>query len=674
MRWRAVALALLSVLLSFGWPARLAAQDGAGPAVETSPGAPNESPSTSPWPDAFTASPEALLRAAQRPLPESLRRTGSPVTVLWRDESLTFDAEGRARRHRHWVYRIERADAAAIWGQSELAWSPWFENTPRLRARVVTRSGEEHWLDVGDALERAGGKRIRGLSASDQRLVRLPLPGVELGAVVEEELVVEEHRAPFLHTRHGRLALALPVPIARGQLRFVTPESWPLRFRSALLGEVTPRVRATSLGKETLYEYGPLPAPSAPEPGLLPQDPRFPTVSFSSGTSWQPVAGALAEVVEPLIQQAQDQPSNVPRRARTDVDRLGELLTALHRRVEVEDGGIVSLAAQAPQAPRKTLGSGAGDGLDLAVVLVGWLRAEGIPAFVALVVRGPGQDVDPELPGEQLFQRPMVYVPGAEPIWVDISSPWARAGEADPDLSGRMALVLSPSTQGIVRLPWTQAKDHRTQTTVEIFLAEEGPSRILETTEMVGFSAVAQRRLLADLDVEQRRQAYLAYVQSALRAPRLGVVEDTAPDNLVVPYRLQLEALDAERAFTAGDEAAVAIAQRDLVTGLSPELLTTPRGSRMGDYFFSRPQDVTWRYRIHLPSGMVPRSLPDNVERALGSGTLRQSFRHQGGVVEADFHFHSGPIFLSARQFEAYRQAVSEVLQQGTLVLWFDRP
>lgn len=663
---------VLSALSLWG-PPRLVAQDAAASPAEPPPTASDGAPDLAPWPGAFEASPETLLRAARRPLPESLQGTGAPVTVLWRDESLTFDAEGRARRHRHWVYRIERADAAAIWGQSEVAWFPWFENTPRLRARVVTRGGVEHRLEVGDALERAGSKRTRGLSASDQRLVRLPLPGVEPGALVEEELIVEEHRAPFLHTRHGRLALALPVPIAQGRLRFVTPENRPLRFRSTLLGDVAPRRRTTTLGLETSYSYGPLAAPSVPEPGLLPQDSRFPTVGFTSGASWQPVAGALAEVVEPLIRQAEEQPSNVPRRARSDVDRLGELLTALHRRVEVGDGRIVSLTAQAPQAPRKTLGSGAGDGIDLAVVLVGWLRAEGIPAFVALMGSGPGQDMDPELPGEQLFQRPMVYVPGAEPIWVDISRPWARAGEADPDLSGRMALVLSPSTQGLVRLPWAQARDHRTKTTIEIFLAEDGPSRILETNELTGFSAFAQRRLLADLDIEQRRQAYLAYVQSVYRAPYLGVVEDTAPDNLVVPYRLKLEALDAERAFTAGDEAAVAIMQRDLVTGLSPELLTTPRGSRVGDYFFSRPQDVTWHYRIHLPPGMVPRNLPDDEERAIGSGTLKKSFRHQEDVVDIDFHFHSGPIFLSARQFEAYRQAVSEVLVQETLVLWFDR-
>ena len=660
------------------WPARLTAQpaDASGSSPPSEAAAPLEASTPdagATWQrGAFAASPEALLRLAQRPLPPPLRGTDPPVTVLWRDESLTFDAEGRARRHRHWVYRIDRAEAAAIWGQTEVAWFPWFEKTPKLRARVITRSGTERWLDVGDALQEAGTSG--GLSTSDRRLVRLPLPEVGLGAVVEEELIVEEHRAPFLHTRHGRLALALPVPIVQGQLRFSTKPRWPLTFRSQLLGDVSPKVQRTSSGEETSYAYGPLSAASVPEPGLLPEDPRFPTVSFTSGTSWQPVARALAQVVEPLIGQAEGQASNVPRRARTDVDRLGELLTAVHRRVEVQPGRVVSLAAETPQTPRKTLGSGQGNGLDVAVVLVGWLRAEGIPAFVALAVGGPGQDMEPDLPGEQLFNRPLVYVPGADPIWVDISNPWARAGEADPDLSGRRALVLSPDTQQLVRLPWAQARDHRTETTLEVFLAEEGPSRIFETSELEGFSAVAQRRLLSDLGASQRREAYLAYVQSAYHGPELGVVEDTAPDNLVVPYRLRLEVLDAERAFTVGNEAAVAIMRRDLVTGLPPELLTTPRGSRVGDYFFSRPQEVTWNYRIHLPEGMVPRALPEDEERSVGSGTLQQSFRHRAGVVEAYFHFHSGPIFLSARQFETYRQAVSEVLQQETLVLWFERP
>lgn len=617
----------------------------------------------------FAASPEAMRQAADRRLPASLRSQGAPVVVLWRDETLQFDAEGRAYRSRHWVYRIDSAAALETWGQSEVAWSPWSDAVPRLRARVVTADGAEHWLDDG-ALAGAVQQRERDRAGEIRRLVRLPLPAIGVGAVVEEELIVEEHRPPFLAERHGRLALALPVPVVQGRLRFIASEGMPLTFKESLLDGIE---AAISGGGERRYDYGPLPAARVPEPGLLPQDPRFPTVSFSSGTGWDSVARTLTAVIDPLLAAGEGPPSRVPRRTTNDVDRIAELLTSLHRRIEPIERPL-SLAARPPRSPQKVLSKGRGDGLEKALVLVSWLRAEGIPAFVALLASGPGQDIDPELPGEQLFDRPMVYVPGGESIWIDISDPWARPGELDSQVTGRQALVLSADSSQLVRLPWAQADDHHSRTTIEIYLADEGPSRIVETNDLEGFAARAQRRLLAGLDIEQRRQAYLGYVQSAYHAPHLGVVDDTAPDNLIVPYRLRLEALDAERAFTADQQAAVAVSRRDLVTSLSPELLTTPRGSRRGDYFFARPQWVERRYRIHLPEGMVPKQLPANEDRAVGSGRLRQQARHRDGLVEIDLSFHSGPIFLSARQFEVYRQAVSEILLEDAWVLWFERP
>ena len=622
---------------------------------------------------AFEASPEELRRGAAQPLPEALRDGGAPVVVLWRDESLRFDAEGKAQRYRHWIYRIDDAAALDAWGQSEVPWSPWFESLPRLRARVITAAGSEHWL-AEDAVERQTvASRSSGIPPAEQRILRLPLPEVGVGALVEEELWIDEHRPPSLVARHGRLALALPVPVVAGRLRLLTPKGSQWIFKESLLADLKAQVRTTGEVVERLYEVGPLPAAVLPEPGLLPQDPRFPTVSFSSGESWGEVARALSARLSPWLAEAEGLVGAAPRRLDSDVGRIGELLTDLHRRLEVEEGSL-ALAVSTPRAPRKILAKGQSSGLEAALVLVAWLRTESIPAFVALVASGPRQDLDVEMPGEQLFDRPLVYVPAAEPVWIDVTDPWTRAGEIDAHLTGRWALVLANDSQQLVRLPWAQAEDHRTSVTMEVYLAEEGPARIVETNELTGFAARAQRRLLDGLDVEQREEAYLSYVHSAYHAPHLGKVDDTAPDDLVVPYRLQLEILGAERAFTAGDEAAVAVDLRDLVTSLSPELLTTPRGSRRGDYFFARPQQVERRYLIHLPSGMQPRELPPDIDQAVGSGRLRQQASYGNGLMDLRLGFHSGPIFLSARQFEDYRRAVSEILQQQAMVLWFDRP
>lgn len=628
---------------------------------------------TAPWHrGAFEASAEELQRAAQRPLPKVLENRGAPVVVLWRDESLRFDAEGKAQRYRHWIYRIDDAAALEAWGQSEVPWSPWFEALPRLRARVITAAGVEHRL-AEDAVQRQTvTSRSSSIPPAEARILRLQLPEVGVGSVVEEELWIDEHRAPSLVARHGRLALTLPVPVVSGRLRLLTPRDSRWQFQESLTEGLKAQLSSTVEWQERRYEYGPLAAAVLPEPGLLPQDPRFPTVAYSSGESWSEVARAAAALVSPWLAEAEGLVSAAPRRLDTDVGRIGELLTDLHRRLEVEESAL-ALPVSKPRAPRKILATGQSSGLEAALLLVAWLRAESIPAYVALAAGGPRQDIDPQLPGEQLLDRPLVYVPAAEPVWIDVTDPWTRAGAIDAHLTGRWALVLSSETQQLLRLPWTQADDNHTLTTVEVHLADEGPARIVETNDLTGFAARAQRRLLDGLDPEQRRQAYLSYAHSAYLAPHLGKVDDTAPDDLVVPYRLRLEILGAERAFTAGDEAAVALEPRDLVTSLPAELLVTPRGSRRGDYFFARPQLVEWHYVIHLPDGMVPRQLPVDTDQAVGSGRLSRRARYQDGIVDLRLSFHSGAIFLSARQFEDYRRAVSEILQQEALVLWFDR-
>ncbi len=622
---------------------------------------------------AFQASPEELRKAADRPLPKALGDQGAPVVVLWRDESLRFDATGKAQRYRHWIYRLDDAAALEAWGQSEVPWSPWFESLPRLRARVITAAGTEHWLEEGAVEHQTVVSRSSAIPPAEQRILRLRLPEVGVGSLVEEELWIDEHRAPSLAARHGRLALTLPVPLVEGRLRLLTPQGSQWHFKESLLGGLKAQQRSTAEWQERFYEYGPFAAAVLPEPGLLPQDPRFPTVAYGNGESWGEVAQAAAAVLSPWLAEAEGLVGSAPRRLDSDVGRIGELLTDLHRRLEVEEGPL-ALAVSSPRAPRKILATGTASGLEAALVLVAWLRTESIPAYVALVAGGPRQDIDLELPGEQLFDRPLVYVPAAEPVWIDVSDPWTRAGKIDAHLTGRRALVLAPETQQLLRLPWTQAEDNHTVTTVEVHLADEGPARIVETNGLTGFAARAQRRLLDGLDAEQRRQAYLSYAHSAYHAPHLGTVQDTAPDDLVVPYRLRLEILGAERAFTVGDEAAVALEPRDLVTSLPAELLVTPRGSRRGDYFFARPQLVEWHYLIHLPDGMVPRQLPADMDQAVGSGRLSRRVRHQEGVVDLRLSFHSGAIFLSARQFEAYRQAVREILLQEAMVLWFDRP
>ena len=114
-----------------------------------------------------------------------------------------------------------------------------------------------------------------------------------------------------------------------------------------------------------------------------------------------------------------------------------------------------------PSSPLATLRRGAGDGKDLAVVLAAALRAEGIPAHVALLRPGTGRDIEPTLPGMGMFSHAIVYVPGEPPLWIDPTDRWARPGELPLLDQGRRALVAAAETEDLVETPLSVSSDQR---------------------------------------------------------------------------------------------------------------------------------------------------------------------------------------------------------------------
>lgn len=650
-------------------------------ALATSPvrAAPSDAGRQAPWisAGAFSADPAAVLAAAREIEPPG----GAGVDVLFQEVTLTFDGDGRVTRRRHWIYRIVTRQGLEDWSHSEARWSPGYQEKPAVRARVLSASAVSgdppsvRWLDP-DAL--------RFSDTGGPAIARAPLPALRLGAVVEEEIVVRDLR-PFSEAgSSGREVLALPVPVHHGRLVLAAPIGLPLRYGARRIA-LEP-VREIAAGRVRLtFEYRDLPAAEPPPAGLPGDRPRFPHVAWSTGEGWPQVAATLSRQVDASVagsdpgivlvelgMRAGDGHGRPAAAGTAQTERIAEVLRALRSRITpvrraLEAGGI----AWTP--PEAVLERAEGGALDLAVLLVSALRAEGIPAYLALVRAGYDQDVEEGLPGTGLFNHALVYVPAARPLWVDPSDPFSRAGELASSRQGRRALVASPTTRELLPTPAPSSQDNRTLTEVDVFLADEGPGRFVERNEYHGLAERNQRRLAASLDAADRRRGYLDYVRSAYRAEELGEVEETFAKDLSSPYRLKLEALDAGRAFTGPEEAAVAIDLRPLLATLPQVFLARSEGPRRDDFVFHEPFVTEWRYRIVPPDRWQPRPLPGGETRPLGAAILVRSFRLDGDAVVAHFRLDSGPRRVSARQFEACREAAQELYAEETLVLWFDR-
>ncbi|HEY4394136.1 MAG TPA: DUF3857 domain-containing protein [Polyangia bacterium] len=176
---RLVAAAAVLYLLPMVRPARAGAEVSAPKAL-------------GPWETRFMAAPPAeILAAAAAVKPPA----DASVVVLFEEMVHTYVDAHRSRHRYRQVYKILTPHGVEGWDRLASGWSPWYEERPALRARVVVPGGRTFTLDP-KTIEMSGSSGGDEAVYSDRQLVRAPLPGVAAGAVVEVEIAWEE-RAPL---------------------------------------------------------------------------------------------------------------------------------------------------------------------------------------------------------------------------------------------------------------------------------------------------------------------------------------------------------------------------------------------------------------------------------------------------------------------------------------------
>ncbi len=628
-----------------------------------------------PWLDnPFAATAAEVATAAAQ-----FDAAGADAIMLFRDDRYRFDADGRMTHTRRWVYRISSPAVLEDWSATEAIWAPWHQARPLLQVRIIDPDGNERWLDP---------ERVSELSAEqagldgELRLLRAALP-TSPGAVVEEQVVLRDERPLFAAGVSVEHLLAMPVPVHRGRLTLEAPKSLPLKYSTHLIS-LSSRHQTTAERIELTFDYADLPPAQSLEIGLPADEPRYPAIAFSTGDSWSSVASAYSRAVSEQLTESETSAVRrwLPDRgASTRIGHIEDVLQGLRGNAKYR-ASVFGTSPILPSSPLATLRRGGGDSQQLAVVLTAALRAENIPAHVALLRAGYGRDVEPELPGLGGFNHALVYVAPEEaredpdglsgdPIWIDPGDRFSRAGELASDRQGRLALVASPQTRRLIRTPEASSADNRTITEVDVFMAEIGPARFVETSTHFGAAEHRQRLLSSQVDESGRHVGYRAYLEAAYRAEALGEVEETTATDLSEPFRLRLEALRAGRAWTTAEEGALAIDLRDLIANLPRELLVAGGKRRQRDFVFHEPFIAEWHYRIRPPPQMRPHDLPGDQSWPLGSGLLTRQLRFDGEVVHADFRLDSGPRRITADSFHAFRNAVQEQLQEPPLILWF---
>jgi len=131
----------------------------------------------------FSLSPGGLYAAASVVPP----RGDAGVNIIEADERFVFEADGSLRATSYVVYKIlSPAAVSGAWSAVAAPWSPWRQDKPVIRARVVSADGSEHKLDHATIVD-SSASSIDPRMFGDLRLMRAPLPALSTGVVVERE-------------------------------------------------------------------------------------------------------------------------------------------------------------------------------------------------------------------------------------------------------------------------------------------------------------------------------------------------------------------------------------------------------------------------------------------------------------------------------------------------------
>jgi hypothetical protein len=217
------------------------------------------------------------------------------VEVLFEEHRFNFDPHGLVTHTIHRIYRTLTQDGVSSWGGIEASYAAWFQETPKMRARVITPEGFEHWLDPKTLVEVGSGSSSNAMY-SDVRTVKGPLPSLRPGSVVEEWSEIKDRVPYFAAGSSYRHWLYVSTFTQTHRVVLSAPNGLPLRY--VLRGGAKPPTVTTQGNRRTwtFTEHNGLPLRQFP-PATSPEIAVVPMIEFSTGRSWEEVSRAYAKVV-----------------------------------------------------------------------------------------------------------------------------------------------------------------------------------------------------------------------------------------------------------------------------------------------------------------------------------------------------------------------------------------
>ena len=632
----------------------------------------------------FSDDTAALYKAASDVAPPP----GSEILVLDDESSYVFDADGKSVHTSYLLYKVLTQRGAEQWNGTSLSWNPWHQERPKIRARVITSDNQVYPLDpktISDAPDDEDDPDVY----SDRLVVRAPFPAISPGSLVEEEETVTDTKSYFAAGTVDRYFFGfVDIPLQYSRLVLDAPASLPLQYQLRLVPDLKPERKEENGRVQITFERGPI-EPLEKVEEYLPSDAlTYPSVIFSTGASWRKIAEEYGKTVDSQIalSDVKALTTGLIAGKKSRDEKATAILQYLDREVRYT-GVEFGVAALTPRTPAETLQRKYGDCKDKATLLVAMLRAAGIPSYLVLLNVGENQDISPTLPGISLFDHAIAYVPGTPEIWIDATDDHARLGQLASADQGRLALIVRDDADSLVRTPIGASQDNLIVEKREFYLSENGPARIVETTEPHGETESRYRSSYGDSANKDRTKELTDYMHAQYLTEKLDRFEASNPSDISKQFTLVLESKSAKRGATDLESSAAAIRLEGIFTRLpavlqqrekvddkkSAEAQDKPKKARTADYQLPEAFVTEWQYNIVPPAGFRPKPLPPNANLSLGPALLTEDFSaDKNGVVHATIRFDTVKRRLSVSEANEMRDKVADLREGSGILIYFE--
>lgn len=606
----------------------------------------------------LAATPAWLQQAA---LAAPRTASDAHATVLVDESSVTVSPDGKAKTVRHYAVRIhDRAgrDAAMI----REVYVTGSGNVRSIRGWLLRGSAEARELGDRNIIDAAlagndvyNDVRVRVLRVSDE---------VADGDIFGAELESEE-RLLFSQFEWS-LQDRWPVAVARRTLTL--PERWQARAVTFNAAPIAQRGE----GRTLTWEVSNLPA-IPDEPAMPPLSSLVPRLVVSlfgetgergSGQfdTWQDVARWLDTVShdEPASAAITQKARALTASARTELERISAIGQYVqHVQYVSIQTGIGRGGGYQPRGASLVLDRNYGDCKDKANLMRALLGAAGIKAYLVTIYSGDRDYVRAEWPSPQQFNHAIVAIavgpdtsapvvfehPSLGRLFLfDPTAEFTPPGELPLDEQGSLALVVSPSTDALTRVPSLPRESNRLERTLDGAMTTDGGliGRMQEQSH--GARAAEGRAVARLLDPAKYRAVLERRVTAAVPS---AVLNNVAAD----------PSTTAASFTVAFDVAAPRYAQRmgsllllKLPLGLDDLSFAAP-GARQTKIVLE-PQFTTESIHIRLPAGMAIDEVPGNVSLDAPFGHYSLTYTTEGDAITARRAFE-----LRAQTLDAAAQA-----------------